>query len=79
MGSNATAHGVSDRQLESICGWSGNSINKQTLKYGSAGLADSYAVIKATFEASLQIDQHLMHLDTPEVERANVVRLQRSG
>ena len=74
---NATAHGVSSLQLETICGWSGNSINKHTLKYGSAGLADSSAVIKATFEASLQIHQHLMHLDTTEVDRANVVRLSR--
>ena len=74
---NATAHGVSHLQLETICGWSGNSINKHTLKYGAAGLADSSAVIKATFEASLQIHQHLMHLDTTEVNRANVVRLSR--
>lgn len=74
---NATAHGVSHLQLETICGWSGNSINKHTLKYGSAGLADSSPVIKATFEASLQIHQHLMHLDTTEVNRANVVKLQR--
>ena len=74
---NATAHGVSSLQLETICGWSGNSINKHTLKYGSAGLADSSAVIKATYEASLQIHQHLMHLDTTEVDRANVVQLKR--
>lgn len=74
---NATAHSVSHLQLETICGWSGNSINKHTLKYGSAGLADSSAVIKATFEASLQIHQHLMHLDTTEVDRANVVQLKR--
>ena len=74
---NATAHSVSHLHLETICGWSGNSINKHTLKYGSAGLADSSAVIKATFEASLQIHQHLMHLDTTEVDRANVVQLKR--
>ena len=74
---NATAHGVSSLQLETICGWSSNGINKHTLKYGSAGLADSSAVIKATFEASLQIHQHLMHLDTTEVDKANVVQLSR--
>ena len=74
---NGTAHSVSYLHLQTICGWSDKRINKYTLKYGSAGLADSSQIIKATFNASLQIHQHLMHLDTTEVDRANVVKLQR--
>ena len=72
---NATAYSVSYLHLQTICGWSDKEINKHTLKYGSAGLADSSEIIKATFGASLQIHQHLMHLDTTEIDRANVVHL----
>ena len=74
---NATAHGVSHLQLQDICGWSEGKVNKHALQYGAAGLADSAPVIKTTFNASLQIHQHLMDLDTTEADRANVVQLQR--
>ena len=74
---NATAHGVSLLHLETICGWSDNKANKHMLKYGSAGLADSSETIRATFKASLQIHQHLMHLETAHADMAKVVQIKR--
>ena len=60
---NGTANNVSHLALQTICGWSDGAINKQMLKYGKAGLADSSEVLKATYEASLKIHKHLRHLE----------------
>ena len=74
---NGTAHSVSHLHLQTICGWSDGKGNKQMLKYGSAGLADSSEIIKTTFGASLQIHQHLTHLETPKADNTNVIQLTR--
>ena len=74
---NGTANNVSYLALQTICGWSDGRINKQMLKYGKAGLADSSEILEATFKASLQIHEHLMHLEEPTKTPSNLVRLQR--
>ena len=74
---NGTANNVGYLALQTICGWSDGKINKQMLQYGKAGLADSSEVLEATFKASLQIHQHLMHLEEPTKAPTNVVKLQR--
>ena len=74
---NGTAHSVSHLHLQTICGWSDGKGNKQMLKYGSAGLADSSEIIETTFGASLQIHQHLTHLETPKADNTNVMQLAR--
>jgi len=74
---NGTANDVSHLALQTISGWSEGKINKHMLRYGKAGLADSSEVIKATFLASLQIHQHLMHLQDPSPAAANLVHLKR--
>ena len=70
---NGTANNVSYLALQTICGWSDGSINRQMLKYGKAGLADSSEVLKATHQASLEIHKHLRHLEPPKGEK--IVRL----
>ena len=60
---NGTANNVSYLALQTICGWSDGSINRQMLKYGKAGLADSSEVLRATYQASLEIHKHLRHLE----------------
>lgn len=74
---NGTANDVSYLMLQNICGWSDGKTNKHMLNYGKAGIADSSEALRATFQASRQLHQHLMHLETHHHNTSNLVKFSR--
>ena len=78
MSINGSAHGVSNLHMQTIGGWSDGKVNKTMLNYGKAGLANQANSLRAIYQASLQLNQHLMHLETAHADMAKVVQIKQA-